>query len=156
MGLQQIGIRQGSALLWAPWGLHLVPQVPSMPSSYMLLSSAKQVGYFAYGTSQEEARSQTHFIPGRSPGSFGLIQKLHEVTDELFSHDCYGKVEVTKEGMKLCTMGPGKVFGELAILYNCTRTATVQTIEPYCESYITLAVDIHGPNVNACTKPLYS
>uniref|UniRef100_A0A8B9K017 cGMP-dependent protein kinase n=1 Tax=Astyanax mexicanus TaxID=7994 RepID=A0A8B9K017_ASTMX len=37
-------------------------------------------------------------------------------------------VEVTKEGMKLCTMGPGKVFGELAILYNCTRTATVQTL----------------------------
>uniref|UniRef100_A0A4W4DZF3 cGMP-dependent protein kinase n=1 Tax=Electrophorus electricus TaxID=8005 RepID=A0A4W4DZF3_ELEEL len=39
-----------------------------------------------------------------------------------------GKVEVTKEGMKLCTMGPAKVFGELAILYNCTRTATVQTL----------------------------
>ncbi|XP_059180181.1 cGMP-dependent protein kinase 1-like isoform X1 [Centropristis striata] len=39
-----------------------------------------------------------------------------------------GKVEVTKEGMKLCTMGPGKVFGELAILYNCTRTATVMTL----------------------------
>uniref|UniRef100_A0A8C9VTX8 cGMP-dependent protein kinase n=1 Tax=Scleropages formosus TaxID=113540 RepID=A0A8C9VTX8_SCLFO len=39
-----------------------------------------------------------------------------------------GKVEVTKEGMKLCTMGPGKVFGELAILYNCTRTATVKTL----------------------------
>ncbi|XP_029312643.1 cGMP-dependent protein kinase 1-like [Cottoperca gobio] len=38
-----------------------------------------------------------------------------------------GKVEVTKEGMKLCTMGPGKVFGELAILYNCTRTATVMS-----------------------------
>ncbi|KAA0718250.1 cGMP-dependent protein kinase 1 [Triplophysa tibetana] len=39
-----------------------------------------------------------------------------------------GKVEVTKEGLKLCTMGPGKVFGELAILYNCTRTATVKTV----------------------------
>uniref|UniRef100_A0A8D3D0L4 cGMP-dependent protein kinase n=1 Tax=Scophthalmus maximus TaxID=52904 RepID=A0A8D3D0L4_SCOMX len=39
-----------------------------------------------------------------------------------------GKVEVTKEGMKLCIMGPGKVFGELAILYNCTRTATVRTL----------------------------
>ncbi|XP_051773404.1 cGMP-dependent protein kinase 1a isoform X1 [Ctenopharyngodon idella] len=39
-----------------------------------------------------------------------------------------GKVEVTKEGLKLCTMGPGKVFGELAILYNCTRTATVRTV----------------------------
>ncbi|XP_060950841.1 cGMP-dependent protein kinase 1-like [Limanda limanda] len=41
-----------------------------------------------------------------------------------------GKVEVTKEEMKLCTMGPGKVFGELAILYNCTRTATVRTLTP--------------------------
>ncbi|KAK1881879.1 cGMP-dependent protein kinase 1 [Dissostichus eleginoides] len=40
-----------------------------------------------------------------------------------------GKVEVTKEGMKLCTMTPGKVFGELAILYNCTRTASV-TVPP--------------------------
>ncbi|KAL4641001.1 cGMP-dependent protein kinase 1-like isoform X1 [Arapaima gigas] len=39
-----------------------------------------------------------------------------------------GKVEVTKENIKLCTMGPGKVFGELAILYNCTRTATVKTL----------------------------
>ncbi|XP_052429371.1 cGMP-dependent protein kinase 1a isoform X2 [Carassius gibelio] len=39
-----------------------------------------------------------------------------------------GRVEVSKEGMKLCTMGPGKVFGELAILYNCTRTATVRTV----------------------------
>uniref|UniRef100_A0A8C7YGN7 cGMP-dependent protein kinase n=1 Tax=Oryzias sinensis TaxID=183150 RepID=A0A8C7YGN7_9TELE len=39
-----------------------------------------------------------------------------------------GKVEVTKENLKLCTMGPGKVFGELAILYNCTRTATVKTL----------------------------
>uniref|UniRef100_A0A672NAN0 cAMP-dependent protein kinase type II-alpha regulatory subunit n=1 Tax=Sinocyclocheilus grahami TaxID=75366 RepID=A0A672NAN0_SINGR len=38
-----------------------------------------------------------------------------------------GKVEVSKEGLKLCTMGPGKVFGELAILYNCTRTATVRS-----------------------------
>ncbi|KAL0616074.1 cGMP-dependent protein kinase 1, partial [Plecturocebus cupreus] len=42
--------------------------------------------------------------------------------------DKNGKVEVTKEGVKLCTMGPGKVFGELAILYNCTRTATVKTL----------------------------
>ena len=37
-----------------------------------------------------------------------------------------GKVEVTKEGQKLCNMGAGKVFGELAILYNCTRTASVK------------------------------
>uniref|UniRef100_A0A673ABT9 cGMP-dependent protein kinase n=1 Tax=Sphaeramia orbicularis TaxID=375764 RepID=A0A673ABT9_9TELE len=39
-----------------------------------------------------------------------------------------GTVEVTKQGKKLCTIGPGKVFGELAILYNCTRTATVTAL----------------------------
>ncbi|XP_033181368.1 cGMP-dependent protein kinase 1-like isoform X2 [Mastacembelus armatus] len=39
-----------------------------------------------------------------------------------------GMVEVTKQGRKLCSIGPGKVFGELAILYNCTRTATVTAL----------------------------
>ncbi|KAJ8022893.1 cGMP-dependent protein kinase 1 [Holothuria leucospilota] len=39
-----------------------------------------------------------------------------------------GKVEVTKENKFLTTMGPGKVFGELAILYNCTRTASVTAL----------------------------
>nr|XP_046230233.1 cGMP-dependent protein kinase 1-like isoform X5 [Scatophagus argus] len=39
-----------------------------------------------------------------------------------------GMVEVTKQGKKLCAIGPGKVFGELAILYNCTRTASVTAL----------------------------
>ncbi|XP_045922689.1 cGMP-dependent protein kinase 1-like isoform X2 [Micropterus dolomieu] len=39
-----------------------------------------------------------------------------------------GMVEVTKQGKKLCTIGQGTVFGELAILYNCTRTATVTAL----------------------------
>uniref|UniRef100_A0A672MHN1 cAMP-dependent protein kinase type II-alpha regulatory subunit n=1 Tax=Sinocyclocheilus grahami TaxID=75366 RepID=A0A672MHN1_SINGR len=39
-----------------------------------------------------------------------------------------GSVDVTKGEQKLCTIEPGKVFGELAILYNCTRTATVTAL----------------------------
>ncbi|GFU37826.1 hypothetical protein NPIL_457391 [Nephila pilipes] len=39
-----------------------------------------------------------------------------------------GKIEVSKGNRFLCTLGPGKVFGELAILYNCTRTATVTAL----------------------------
>ena len=39
-----------------------------------------------------------------------------------------GKVEVSKGGKFLHIMKPGKVFGELAILYNCTRTATVKAL----------------------------
>jgi hypothetical protein len=37
-----------------------------------------------------------------------------------------GMVEVSKQGKILTTMGPGRVFGELAILYNCTRTASIK------------------------------
>lgn len=42
-----------------------------------------------------------------------------------------GRVDVTKEGHRLCTMSPGRVFGELAILYNCTRTASVKGQRSY-------------------------
>ena len=37
-----------------------------------------------------------------------------------------GKVEVSREGNFLSVLPPGKVFGELAILYNCKRTATIK------------------------------
>jgi len=36
-----------------------------------------------------------------------------------------GCVVVLKDGKKMTDLGSGKVFGELAVLYNCTRTATV-------------------------------
>ena len=35
-----------------------------------------------------------------------------------------GKVEVSREGKFLSVMTAGRLFGELAILYNCQRTAT--------------------------------
>lgn len=37
-----------------------------------------------------------------------------------------GEFEVLKDGLLLGVMGPGKAFGELAILYNCTRTASIR------------------------------
>ncbi|KAK1122116.1 hypothetical protein K0M31_009953 [Melipona bicolor] len=36
-----------------------------------------------------------------------------------------GKVEVSRDGKYLSTLASGKVLGELAILYNCKRTATI-------------------------------
>ncbi|XP_070544121.1 cGMP-dependent protein kinase 1-like isoform X3 [Ptychodera flava] len=39
-----------------------------------------------------------------------------------------GELEVSKGNKVLGTMGSGKVFGELAILYNCTRTASVKAV----------------------------
>ena len=37
-----------------------------------------------------------------------------------------GKLEVTKDGEILGEMSSGTAFGELAILYNCKRTASVR------------------------------
>ena len=37
-----------------------------------------------------------------------------------------GTLEVTKNDKFLSKMGAQKMFGELAILYNCTRTASVK------------------------------
>ncbi|XP_037825865.1 cGMP-dependent protein kinase, isozyme 1 isoform X1 [Lucilia sericata] len=39
-----------------------------------------------------------------------------------------GEFEVEKNGKILGIMGPGKAFGELAILYNCTRTASIRVL----------------------------
>ncbi|KAF8373784.1 egl-4, partial [Pristionchus pacificus] len=39
-----------------------------------------------------------------------------------------GDLTVSREGIPLGTMRPGTVMGELAILYNCTRTASVQAL----------------------------
>lgn len=37
-----------------------------------------------------------------------------------------GEFEVIKDDKVLGRMGSGKAFGELAILYNCTRTASIR------------------------------
>ncbi|XP_060520136.1 cGMP-dependent protein kinase, isozyme 1 isoform X2 [Cylas formicarius] len=39
-----------------------------------------------------------------------------------------GEFEVIQDSKILGHMGPGKAFGELAILYNCTRTASIRAI----------------------------
>lgn len=39
-----------------------------------------------------------------------------------------GQFEVIKDNVVLGKMGPGKAFGELAILYNCKRTASIKAL----------------------------
>lgn len=49
--------------------------------------------------------------------------------DDVGSHlfvSAEGEFEVVKDGKVLGIMGAGKAFGELAILYNCKRTASIK------------------------------
>ena len=39
-----------------------------------------------------------------------------------------GDYEVIKDGKVLGSLGVGKAFGELAILYNCKRTASIKAV----------------------------
>uniref|UniRef100_A0A8C7GMA7 cAMP-dependent protein kinase type II-alpha regulatory subunit n=1 Tax=Oncorhynchus kisutch TaxID=8019 RepID=A0A8C7GMA7_ONCKI len=43
-----------------------------------------------------------------------------------------GKMEMTKDAKKLLTIEPGKVFGELALLYSCTYTYTISGTGALC------------------------
>ncbi|XP_023938970.1 cGMP-dependent protein kinase, isozyme 2 forms cD5/T2 isoform X1 [Bicyclus anynana] len=57
------------------------------------------------------------------------VTRLEDTSNNFDSQqngDSEGRVEVSRENKYLSTMAPGKVFGELAILYNCKRTATIK------------------------------
>jgi len=58
-----------------------------------------------------------------------MCLQVHKISSEQTFITLYfkdGEVEVTKGGEFRAKMKPGKAFGELAILYNCTRTATIK------------------------------
>lgn len=63
--------------------------------------------------------SFTHFLPPTFLSLFHLPLLI-------FSSHAEGQLEVLKENKVLGTMNAGRTFGELALLYNCNRTASVR------------------------------
>lgn len=51
----------------------------------------------------------------------GKVQDDHDEILNLNLNFLYSQVEVSREGKMLSMMVAGKLFGELAILYNCKR-----------------------------------
>ena len=51
----------------------------------------------------------------------GKVQDDHQTILNLNLNFLYSQVEVSREGKMLSMMVAGKLFGELAILYNCKR-----------------------------------
>lgn len=56
---------------------------------------------------------------------------LHVFTVCLFIAE--GRLEMTKDGLKVLTLEPEDMFGEVALLYNCPHTYSVAGIKALCQ-----------------------
>lgn len=109
--------------------LSVTPQVyPKTQQTKDLLKSAIYVNDFLKNLSPSQIEEITSCmypiqqVRDTTIISEGTIGSVVYVMEE-------GKVEVSKDGNHLTFITkPGSVFGELAILYNCTRTATIRAI----------------------------
>ena len=74
-------------------------------------------------------RTKVNTIPNHSfTKYFSYIYKsLGDAGSHLYVSS-QGEYEVIKDGKILGRLGMGKAFGELAILYNCKRTASIKGI----------------------------
>merc|ERR1712134_222010 len=51
--------------------------------------------------------------------------QFDKIIDAMEKKTYKAKVEIIRQRQHVCDLGPGTLFGELAILYNCRRTATI-------------------------------
>ncbi|KAL5961240.1 cGMP-dependent protein kinase isozyme 1 [Taenia solium] len=61
-----------------------------------------------------------------------IVEGCYVIREGEDGHHLYvaaeGEYEVWRNGKYLYTMGPGNCFGELALLYNCKRTASIKAV----------------------------
>merc|ERR1719346_866009 len=106
------------------------------------LKVAKHSKDFRSRTLIKEALMENDFLKNLSQSQVReLVDAMHEKQvakgcyvireGELGSHlyvSSQGEYEVIKDGKVLGRLGVGKAFGELAILYNCKRTANIKAV----------------------------
>jgi len=106
------------------------------------LKVAKHSKDFRSRTLIKEALMENDFLKNLSQSQVReLVDAMHEKIvpkgvyvireGELGSHlyvSAEGEYEVIKDGKVLGRLGVGKAFGELAILYNCKRTASIKAV----------------------------
>lgn len=101
------------------------PEVPKSTRSKELLRQAILENDFLKNLEMGQVMEIVESMYSVEYAEGALIIKEGDIGSMLYIMED-GRVEVTKEGKLLSYMSPGKVFGELAILYNCKRTATIK------------------------------
>ncbi|KAG8122939.1 hypothetical protein E2320_018282 [Naja naja] len=105
----------------ADWQMPCVPKSPRDAS--LILEAVKRNEFLrCLGDGQSQTLVDSFISEQRQPGDIVVAEG-----DE--GHAMYivaeGELGVTQKGRHLRRLLPGDVFGELAVLYNCQRTATV-------------------------------
>lgn len=106
-----------------------VPNSPTSPRDLNLVVAAVERSPFLQrlGEGCPEVLAQS-FTPVRhGPGDIVLSEGAEGTAMYIVAE---GQLSVSQRGCLLRTLGPGDVFGELALLYHCRRTATVQALSP--------------------------
>ncbi|CAM4528626.1 unnamed protein product [Lepidochelys olivacea] len=104
-----------------------VPHVPKSPRDRSLIAGAVERNDFLrlLGEGQADAMVQSFMPAWHGPGHTVLAEGTDGDAMYIVAE---GELSVTQRGCRLRTLLPGDVFGELAILYNCKRTATVTAL----------------------------
>ncbi|XP_067406606.1 cGMP-dependent protein kinase 1-like isoform X2 [Emydura macquarii macquarii] len=104
-----------------------VPHVPKSPRDCSLIAGAVERNDFLrrLGEGQTDAMVQSFSPAWHGPGHTVLAEGTDGDAMYIVAE---GELSVTQRGCHLRTLLPGDVFGELAILYNCQRTATVTAL----------------------------
>uniref|UniRef100_A0AC35U511 cGMP-dependent protein kinase n=1 Tax=Rhabditophanes sp. KR3021 TaxID=114890 RepID=A0AC35U511_9BILA len=100
---------------------------PKDPQDKQLIREAVQKNDFLRQLAKEQVIELVECMYEMRARSGQWVIQEGEPGDRLFVIG-EGQLQVSREGTNLSTLGPGTVMGELAILYNCTRTASIQAL----------------------------
>ncbi|CAK8674002.1 cGMP-dependent protein kinase 1-like isoform X2 [Clavelina lepadiformis] len=98
-------------------------KTPKSPEQIILFKQAIKSNEILGNLTDEQMNEMIAYMKRSFPPN-GVYVKEGTKGDRLYILET-GEVEVTKENKFIRTMKSGSVFGELALMYNCKRTATV-------------------------------
>jgi NADH dehydrogenase len=122
-----MGLRISGFLAWILWRLFYLGKMPGLDQK--LRVAFNSLTSLLFPTDFVQLRIQTsdnityeHFAPGET------IFEQGDVGDRLYVIR-KGQVEVVQSGVRVSLLGAGEYFGEMALLSNQARTATVRAIQ---------------------------
>ncbi|XP_035669661.1 cGMP-dependent protein kinase 1-like [Branchiostoma floridae] len=104
-----------------------LPRVPKDQSVKVMLKEAIQQNDFMKNLDPIQVSEIVDCMDFQMFQSGQKVIQEGEAGQQLFVAEV-GDLQVTKGGKYLGNMGPKTLFGELALLYNCSRTATVKAV----------------------------